>query len=168
MSTRESMLALDLAFQLKLYLRQNNLGALSGEAGALRLELGQVRAPDVAFIRWEQLPGKVYPSDPIAGIHPDLAVEILSPSNTRREMERKLLDYFKSGTELVWIIDPDSRSAEVHAGAAEPIRLDESGELDGGTVLPGFHLSLRELFAQLGPAPRKPRKKRRAEEGGER
>jgi Uma2 family endonuclease len=167
MVMRDSMLAVELSYHLKLYLRQHDLGAITGPAGLLRLEAGKVRAPDVGFIRWKQMPGKVYPSQPIASLYPDLAVEILSPSNTRREMERKLLDYFKSGTELVWIIDPDSRTAEVHAGSAEPVLLDESGALDGGSVLPGFRLALRELFAKLGPAPRKPRKNR-PPKGGDR
>ena len=161
MATRESMLAGELVFYLKTYLRQNDLGDVTTPDGALRLEPGQVRTPDVAFIRWEQLPGKVYPSEPIATLYPDLAVEVLSPGNTRREMERKLLDYFKAGTQLVWLIDPDSRSAEIHASDAEVVLLDESGALTGGTVLPGFSLQLRELFAKLGPSLTKPRRKRR-------
>jgi Uma2 family endonuclease len=166
MATRESMLAADLVFHLKLYLRENDLGVVTTPDGALRLEVGQVRAPDVAFIRWEQLPGKVYPSEPIATLFPDLAVEILCPSNTQREMERKLLDYFKSGTKRVWLIDPDHRSAEMHATDGEVVSLDESGELDGEPVLPGFRLPLRELFAKLAPSTRKPRRKRRMEDGG--
>ncbi len=165
MATRESMLAGDLVFQMKLYLRDNDLGALTVPDGTLRLEVGQIRAPDIAFIRWEQLPGKVYPSEPIASLCPDLAVEILSPSNTRGEMERKLLDYFKSGTKLVWLIDPESRSAEIHTSDGESMHLDESGALYGGSVLPGFRLPLAELFAKLGPAPGKPRRKRRPANG---
>jgi len=162
MVTRESMLAVELIFHLKLFLRHNDLGGLTGPDGVLRHQAGLVRAPDVAFIRWEQLPGKVYPSEPIATLYPDLAVEILSAGNTPREMERKLLDYFKAGTRLVWLINPDSRSAEVHSTDAEPVHLTEADELDGGTVLPGFRLALRELFARLGPAPRKPRRRRPA------
>jgi Uma2 family endonuclease len=76
-------------------------------------------------------------------------------------MERKLLDYFKSGTEVVWLIDPDTRSAEIHTSDGESMHLDDSSELDGGTVLPGFRLPLKELFAKLGPVPGKPRRKRK-------
>jgi Uma2 family endonuclease len=160
MATRESMLAGELIFHLKLYLRQHDLGDVTPPDGALRLEAGQVRAPDVAFIRWEQLPGKVYPSAPIAPVHPDLAVEILRPANTRREMERKVFDYFKAGTTLVWLIDPEARSAEVHASDGGVEHVEASGEPTGGTVLPGFRLPLRDLFARLGPT--KPQRKRRA------
>jgi Uma2 family endonuclease len=165
MATRESMLTVELIFFLKLYLRQHDLGALTAPDGTLRLEVGQVRASDIALIRWEQMPGKVYPSAPIASLFPDLAVEILSESNTRGEMERKLLDYFKSGTTLVWLIDPDTRTAEMHSSDGEVVHLDESGALDGGSVLPGFRLPLAELFAKLGPAPGKSRRKRRPSNG---
>jgi Uma2 family endonuclease len=165
MATRESMLAADLIFQLKLYLRANDLGDVTAPDGTLRLEVGQIRAPDIAFIRWNHLPGKLYPSEPIASLFPDLAIEILSPSNTRGEMERKLLDYFKSGTETVWLIDPDTRSAEIHTSDGESMHVGESDALDGGTVLPGFRLPLAELFAKLGPAPGKPRRKRRPANG---
>jgi Uma2 family endonuclease len=165
MATRESMLAGELLFYLKLYLRQNDLGDLTAPDGTLRLEAGQIRAPDIAFIRWEQMPGKVYPSAPIASLFPDLAVEILSESNTRGEMERMLLDYFKSGTALVWLIDPDRRTAEIHSSDGEEIHLDESGVLDGGNVLPGFRLPLAELFVKLGPAPGRSRRRRRPANG---
>jgi Uma2 family endonuclease len=160
MATRESMLAGELIFHLKLYLRQKDLGDLTIPDGVLRLAIGVVRAPDIAFIRWEQMPGKVYPSEPIAALYPDLAVEILSEGNTRAEMERKLMDYFKAGTQLVWLIDPDRRTVEVHRADTEPSLISEEGALDGETVLPGFRLELRELFARLGPAPTKPRRKR--------
>jgi Uma2 family endonuclease len=160
MATRESMLAGELIFHFKLYLRHNDLGDLTTSDGSLRLRKGLVCAPDIAFISWEQMPGKVYPSEPIATLYPDLAIEILSRGNTRREMERKLLDYFKAGARMVCLIDPKRRSAEVHQTDSEPIRIPEEGELDGGPVLPGFRLALRELFARLGAAPRKARRKR--------
>jgi Uma2 family endonuclease len=160
MATRESMLAGEVVFHLQLYLRDNDLGAVTTPDGALRLETGLVRAPDVAFIGWEQLPGRIYPSAPIASLHPALAVEILSPGNTRGEMERKLLDYFKAGAKMVWLIDPETRSAQMHAGDAEVVRLGEAEALTCESVLPGFSLQLRELFARLDPAPPKRRKKR--------
>lgn len=147
LSTEESALAGDLLVHLKTYLRENDLGVATTPDGAFQLEPGQVRSPDVGYIRWEQLPGKAYPSETIASVCPDLAVEILSPSNTPREMERKVADYFNAGARQVWLIDPVRQSAEMHTRGSDPICVDESGELDGGTVLPGFSLPLQELFA---------------------
>jgi Uma2 family endonuclease len=78
---------------------------------------------------------------------PDLAVEILSKSNTRREMQRKLREYFAAGVRLVWYVDPKNVTAEVYTSSdGEPIRLDENGVLDGSEVLPGLTISIREWF----------------------
>lgn len=80
---------------------------------------------------------------------PDLAVEIWSESNTRREKELKREDYFRSGVRLVWEIDPENRTVDVYTGIAECRELAESDTLDGGEVLPGFELVVRELFKKL-------------------
>jgi Uma2 family endonuclease len=82
---------------------------------------------------------------------PDLAVEILSPSNTADEIQRKRGEYFNRGTQLVWIIDPRARTAEVFTAPAASTLLHEADTLDGGVVLPGFTLPLRDLFAELDP-----------------
>ena len=83
----ESRLAMELAFYLGMYLRQNDLGTLAGEAGTLRLIPGLVRIPDVSFIVWERMPSADVPSKPIPDLSPDLAVEVLSENNTPREMD---------------------------------------------------------------------------------
>jgi Uma2 family endonuclease len=90
-----------------------------------------------------------------------LAVEILSPSNTTREMRLKVREYFESGVRLVWIIDPVKRTAEVYSAPEVKRSLTESGTLDGGDVLPGFRLPLAKLFERLAkPAAKKTRKKK--------
>ena len=80
---------------------------------------------------------------------PDLAVEVLSESNTAEEMARKLREYFAAGVRLVWMIDPRDRTATVFTGPELSRMLDETHTLDGGDVLPGFQLPLRDLFAEL-------------------
>ncbi len=128
----------------------------------MRLLKGLVRIPDVSFFCWDKLPGRVLPSKPIPDLFPDLAVEVLSESNTPEEMERKLREYFLAGVRLVWMIDPRERTAEVYTAPDAPaFRLDESGVLDGGNVLPGFRLPLAELFARLPAAPGKTRSSRK-------
>jgi Uma2 family endonuclease len=144
----ESRLALELAFFLNLYLRQNDLGTLAGEAGTMRLMPGLVRIPDVSFIVWERMPSADVPSKPIPDLSPDLAVEVLSENNTPREMERKLKEYFDAGARLVWYVDPRARTVTVYTSPSEFTVLDESATLHGGDLLPGFTLPLVELFTR--------------------
>ena len=101
MGFRESYLALALSTALRLFIRPRNLGLVTGEAGLMRLAPGLVRIPDVAFISWERLPGQRVPTEPIPNLAPDLAVEVLSESNTEGEMARKRHEYFDAGVRLV-------------------------------------------------------------------
>jgi Uma2 family endonuclease len=142
----ESTLAFELGFHLRSFLRQHDLGKLAGEAGMLKLAPSLVRIPDVSFISWSQFPDRRIPDDPAPAMFPDLAVEILSKTNTRAEMTRKLKEYFLAGTRLVWIIEPKDRTVRVHTAPDASILLTESDSLDGGAVLPGFSLPVRELF----------------------
>jgi Uma2 family endonuclease len=79
-------------------------------------------------------------------------------------MERKLKDYFFAGVRLVWLIDPAKRAAEAYAAPDACETLGEGDALDGGAVLPGFTLPLRQLFARVGPqpAPKRARRKKGA------
>ena len=80
---------------------------------------------------------------------PDLAVEVLSESNTPAEMARKRQEYFTAGVRLVWFVDPDARTEEVYTAPDQSTVVNEEGTLDGGAVLPGFTLPLRDLFPEL-------------------
>ena len=149
MATQESMLALVLAHRILNYLDANDLGMLAGEAGFLKILPGQVRAPDVSFIRWERLPGRDAPKPAIYAIAPDLAVEILSEGNTEAEMDRKLREYFQAGVRLVWCIQPRIRTARAYTAADEWMEIQAGDSLSGGEVLPGFELPLAQLFARV-------------------
>ena len=107
----------------------------------------QARAPDVCFISKRSL-AKYKPSrsDPIPTLIPDLAVEVLSKSNTPKEIELKLNQYFTAGVQLAWVIDPKRRKATIHTSLTEQVTIDIDGVLDGGKVVPGFRITLRELF----------------------
>jgi len=89
-----------------------------------------------------------------------LAVEVLSPSNSLKEIERKLKEYFLSGTQLVWIVDLDARTVKVHTAPDQFETLTERETLTGGDVLPGFMLPLKQLFARV-PRAKRPRRKRK-------
>src|SRR5262249_28109228 len=122
-----------------------------GADGMMRLAPGLIRIPDVAFLNWDRFPNRQIGTEPIPDLAPDLAVEVLSPSNTEREMERKLQDYFRVGVKLVWYIDPRRRTVDVYPAPDQTTRLTADQILDGGVVLPGFQLPLADLFAELDP-----------------
>jgi Uma2 family endonuclease len=148
MGSRESLVAGILVQFLWNYLDEHDLGVVLGEGGMLRLFPGRVRIPDVSFIAWKHLPGGTFPNDPIANLSPDLAIEVLSPGNTKREIALKLRDYFQAGTTLVWIIDPKSQTAEAYTSPDRKSKIAKNAALDGGTLLPGLRISLKDLFAK--------------------
>lgn len=144
----QSLVALQLAIVLGIYLREHSLGRLSGEAGMIRLRDGQVRMPDLAFISWERLGTRELPTAAILDRIPELVVEVISPSNTDEEMARKRREYFDAGVIQVWEIDPRARTVHVFTGTSEEDQrqLGEDDTLDGADVLPGFTVDVRELF----------------------
>jgi len=144
----ESCLAVQLIRFLGNFADEHDLGVVAGEAGMLRLAPGLVRIPDVSFISWNRLPGRRIPREPIPDLAPDLAVEVLSQSNTPQEMDRKLRDYFAAGASLVWYVDPQSRTVRVHTAPDQSKLLGEEATLRGGDLLPGFELPLCRLFAE--------------------
>jgi Uma2 family endonuclease len=148
MGSFESLLAMAIGGYLRDFVKKTKLGIVLGADGTLRILPDQVRIPDVCFVSWRRFPEGKLPKDPIYSVAPDLAIEVLSPSNSKGEMQRKLHDYFSAGVELVWYIDPDTRTATVYTSPERCETLDESQTLTGGMVLPGFELSLRELFAE--------------------
>lgn len=149
MGLAESFLALKIAYFLQAFLEQQDLGTLAGKQGPFRLWPSLVRIPDVSFISWDQLPNRKIPKKPIPDLYPDLAVEVLSRKNTKAEIDRKLHEYFRSGTRLAWVVDPRKRTVRVYAAPDQFDLLQEDQSLDGGDVLPGLSLPLREVFAQL-------------------
>lgn len=127
----------------------NDLGAVTGADGMLGLGVKLIRIPDVAFVSWDHHPNGKIPDDPAPEVAPDLAVEVLSRSNTRREMERKREDYFAAGTRLVWIVDHKKRTVQVYTDPETCDELSIDDTLTGGDVLPGFETPVRAIFADL-------------------
>ncbi|AWM38324.1 hypothetical protein GobsT_35470 [Gemmata obscuriglobus] len=148
MGTFESFLGIHIARLIGNHVEANDLGVVTGEAGFIRLGQDHVRAPDVTFIPWSEFPNDEVPQDEAFwSVAPGLIVEVLSPGNTTAEIDRKLAEFFKAGCKLAWTIDPRAKTAMVYTSAKSFKELDETGTLDGGKVLPGFTLSLAELFA---------------------
>lgn len=92
MGIEESALGNRLGNFLSAFVDRNDLGFIAWADGTIRLMPGLVRIPDVSFVSWKQLPKKFYPTEPIPDRAPYLAVEVLSKSNTKDEMDIKLRD----------------------------------------------------------------------------
>ncbi len=97
------------------------------------------------------MPNRRFPDEPIPDLVPDLAIEVLSEGNTPGEMARKLKDYFITGVRLVWFVDPEARTVEVFTAPDRSITLTEADKLDGGDVLPGLSLPVKQVFSRLSP-----------------
>ncbi len=151
----ESILAILVAYKISSYLEDYDLGQVLGADGSLKILPRTIKIPDVSFVSWARFPKERLGRRPIPELIPDLVVEVLSDPNTKKEMAMKLDRYFKAGVKLVWYIDPESRSATAFTSPNEFVHVEESGELDGGDVLPGFGLTLTWLFEradrQSGP-----------------
>jgi Uma2 family endonuclease len=142
----ESWLAVTLAALLSQFVSSRNLGIVTGADGMYRISRGLVRIPDVAFVSWDRIPGGKFPSQPIPDLVPDLVAEIISPGNTRKEMEEKRHEYFTRGVRLVWLIRPKARVVDVYTSPQRFTRRTASMALDGGEVLPGFSIAIGDLF----------------------
>jgi Uma2 family endonuclease len=142
----ESEIACLLCMFLNNFVRPRKLGIVTGADGTIRLFPGLVRMPDVAFASWACFPDRKRPKTPIPHIAPTLAVEVLSKSNSKAEMAKKLGEYFGAGVQVVWIVNPRKRTVQVYTAVDRSVVFTESQTLDGGDVLPGFVLRLKELF----------------------
>ena len=111
----------------------------------------KVRKPDVSFIRRGRLPDERIPSGHIL-ISPDLAVEVVSPNDTVYEVDAKVLEYLSAGVGLVWVVNPEARTVQLHHADGRVERVGEQDELTAPTMLPEFRCRVGDLFSL--PAPR--------------
>ncbi len=142
----ESRLAFRLGHLLAAYLDEHDLGIAATTDGPHRIFPEQVRFPDVTFIAYENIPADADPYTAVPDWIPTLAVEVISESNTKAEMARKLKDYFEAGVKLVWYVDPPTRTVRVYRSPESFVTKSENEHLDGEDVLPGFRASIREWF----------------------
>ncbi len=140
-------IAFKLGAMLLAFITPGRLGHVFGTDSGVLLQNGPdvVREPDVAYIAAERLPldERVRGYLPVA---PDLVVEIASPNDTDREVYDKARMWLSHGVSIVWLVDPDSRSVTVHSPDAATYDLTDADTLDGGGVLPGFTLPVRDIF----------------------
>jgi Uma2 family endonuclease len=104
-----------------------------------------IHIPDIAFVRADRLPPRDARKGPLP-LAPDLAVEVISPNDRYVEVMEKVERYQRAGVPLVWLVDPRRRVVEVHAFGRPSRVLRETDTLDGGDVLPDFHLPVADIF----------------------
>lgn len=143
-------IAIILSSALFAVVNAQKLGALFDSSTAFKMKNGDKRSPDISFFARDRLQGMTeLPTGFLEGA-PDLAIEILSPSNTVEEIHDKLVEYFENGSRLAWIIHPNENYVLVYRSAQEPDRLLKSVDsLDGEEVIPGFSLPVADLFQKL-------------------
>lgn len=128
----------------------HRLGAILDSSTGFWMHNRNCRAPDISFITKERLirlgfkpsTRKFFPGAP------DLAVEILSPNNTRREIDTRLKDFFASGTQIAWILNPDQECADICHSPTQRKLVGAGGFLEGEQLLPGFRYAIADLFKE--------------------
>lgn len=130
---------------LKEFVSSRGIGEVFGDVGyVLARSPDTVRGPDVSFLSKARLEGfdgtRWYPGAP------DLAIEVLSPSNRPGEMHAKVADYLAAGARLVWVIDTDRRQIATYRTLLAPKRIGPGQVLDAEDLLPGFTLPIDDLF----------------------
>jgi Uma2 family endonuclease len=145
---RHGNVAIRIASRLNAHVETAELGQVfAAETGfVLRRDPDTVRAPDAAFVSRDRLPQGELPVG-FLELAPDLVVEVVSPSDSRREVREKAESWLLGGTRLVWVINPATRSATVYRSLDNFSDLSEDDTLDGEDVVPGLACQLRELFA---------------------
>lgn len=104
------------------------------------------RRPDVAFVTYARWPEPVIARQNAWNVVPDLAVEIVSPTNLAEEIDGKVTDYFQANVRLLWVIYPESGRIYVYQSPTRVTVLERTDILDGGEVLPGFQLPIEQLY----------------------
>jgi Uma2 family endonuclease len=150
MGALAGLFATYLAGSLTRFGTENKLG-LTGMEILFRLAPHLSRRPDVAFVAYDRLGAAVSLRDDPSpwGAVPNLAVEVISPTNLAEEMEDRILEYLAAGVQLVWVVYPRHRQTYVYESPTRVRVLAESDELEGGTVLPGYNQSIAALFAYV-------------------
>jgi len=128
------------------HVQQQRLGVVLDSSTGFWMKNRNCRAPDISFISRSRLSEWKPSSRKFFEGAPDLAVEILSPSNKRSEIDERLGDFFESGTLLAWIVDPDLKAAEICQSVSARRLIGSGGFLDGNEVIPGFRFAIADLF----------------------
>jgi Uma2 family endonuclease len=146
-STRHGICITRLTIRLGTHVLEHGLGELinSDSVIVISQEPATVRMADLSFVSAARMV-ELGDLDRFARAVPDLAVEVLSPSDSWRGVLAKAAAWLEAGVRLVWIVDPATKKVFIESPAAPPRVLTVDDVLDGGEILPEFKMSLREIF----------------------
>jgi Uma2 family endonuclease len=138
--------AIEIAAQLRNWVRPRRLGRVSGSSGGFRLPNadGDVRAPDVSFILAERLP---HTTEDYAELVPDLMFEVKSKTDTLAKLRQKIQQFLELGTKVGVLVDPRTRTMEVYRLNGDKVVLKDGDVLEVPELLPGWKLSVVEVWA---------------------
>lgn len=144
--TYHGLVQSNLHIQVGTFVQANRLGAVFGQDTGFQIASNPdtVRAPDLAFVSRERV-ALITPRG-YAALAPDLVAEILSHDDRPGEVMTKVGEWLGAGVQIVWVIDPERRTAHVHRGDGSIAVIASDGALDGEPLLPGFVCPLAELF----------------------
>ncbi len=143
---RHGRIVVNLSALLAEHVRARRLGVVVAETGfILARRPDTVRGPDVAFVTRERIEKLADPTAAFSG-PPDLAIEVLSPSNAAASMHAKVADYLAAGTRQVWLVDPARETVTVYRSLLSPAVYRGDDVLDGEDVVPGFRVRVADLF----------------------
>jgi Uma2 family endonuclease len=145
---RHGRICANVMFEVMSHIRRHDLGvAYTNDGGyVLARNPDTVRGPDISFLRKARFEEVGDTPKAIPG-PPDLAIEVLSPGDTRSLIHARVADYLAAGTPLVWIVDPERKQVTAYRELLAPRILRAADTLDGEDVLPGFSVQVGELFA---------------------
>ena len=123
----------------------DEIGYVTGADGSYILSPDYEFMPDVGYISKTSLPQE--PEREVQG-PPDLAVEVKSPTDSKRALRQKAEDYLRFGIKMVWLVFPEEKRVEVYEMDQDVLEFGIQDTLDGGEVLPGFGVAVREIFPQ--------------------
>jgi Uma2 family endonuclease len=141
----------DLTGQIWSWNRDARQGKEFDSSTGFNLPNGATRSPDVAWVsleRWQSLSREQQRK--FVPLCPDFVIELRSPTDERRELQKKMQEYLENGLQLGWLIDPETRQVEIYRPDHPVEVLDQPQTLSGETVLPGFVLDLSTIFANQG------------------
>lgn len=146
---RHGVVSANLIGEMRAYLKTHQLGVICAEAN-FKISQNE-RIPDIAFVAAARIPPEGIP-ETAWSLPPDLAVEIISPSDLYEKVSSKVAEYLEAGVRQVWLVSPEHRTVTIYRSLTEVKVFAGEDELVSEELLPGFRCSLKELF----PAPLRP------------
>jgi Uma2 family endonuclease len=142
---RHSAVGMKIGYFVMAYLEERPIGYGFAADVGVHFPNGNVRSPDFTYVGAEKLPGGEMP-ETYGKVIPDLAVEVLSPSDSMTQVGRKIGEYFEQGVPLVWLVDPKKKTVTVYRSLTDAKQLTVDDVLTAEPVLPGFAVPVRSIF----------------------